>query len=257
VIEAAAPHGLAPLNGSSPHVGEAVLPAYADWAREAPETAASSIMVMRYPDDPALPTELRGHHVTHLRLAFSGDVDEAWELARPWRQLPGCVIDTVRPLPYRDVGTIHHEPTDEAVPAFDRNIMLRAFDHDAASVLDEHAGASADAPYLVELRAWGGALARPATVPNAVGNRDAAFSLLAIASPDPEERRRRDQLLEAMRPWATGRSFLNFAGVEDTSLDAVRRAYDADAFAEIRRLKARYDPDNTFRVNFNIPPAQG
>ncbi|MGH9242917.1 MAG: BBE domain-containing protein [Acidimicrobiales bacterium] len=43
-------------------------------------------------------------------------------------------------------------------------------------------------------------------------------------------------------------------GVEDASLADVRRAYRADDFARLRQLKTTYDPDNTFRVNFNIPP---
>jgi FAD/FMN-containing dehydrogenase len=42
-------------------------------------------------------------------------------------------------------------------------------------------------------------------------------------------------------------------GAEDT--DAVRGAYPASAYARLRELKRRYDPDNVFRANHNIPPA--
>jgi FAD/FMN-containing dehydrogenase len=346
VIEAAAPHGLAPLNGSSPHVGvvgytlgggvgllarrfgfaadhvrwmdvvtadgrhrrvsagaehdadlfwamrgaganfgvvtamevdlfpvatllggelcfgaeasEDVLHAYVDWAREVPETMASSVLLLRYPDDPAVPDGLRGRHVTHVRVAYSGD-DPAE--GRRWvsrlRRIGPRLVDTVRVMPYTEVGTIHHEPTDVPVPAFDRNVLLGSLDHDGATILAKHAGPVADAPFLTELRAWGGALSRPPAVPNAVAGRDAAFSLLAISDPSPDVRARRDELLGAMRPWATGATYLNFNGVEDTSVDAVRRAYGPDTFARLGRLKARYDPENVFRVNFNIPPQKG
>jgi FAD/FMN-containing dehydrogenase len=57
-----------------------------------------------------------------------------------------------------------------------------------------------------------------------------------------------------MSPWSSGRTYLNFAGVEDTALDSVRRAYGAEDFARLQVLKAIYDPDNVFRVNFNILP---
>jgi FAD/FMN-containing dehydrogenase len=235
---------------------EDVLHAYADWAREVPETVASSVMLMAYPDDPAMPDDLRGRHVTHMRFAYSGeDGAEGRHWLSRLRAIGPRVVDTVRVMPYAEVGTIHHEPTDVPVPAFDRNILLRGFDHDAATILAKHAGPMAGAPLLVELRAWGGALARPPAVPNAVGGRGAAFSLLAISDSAAEDRALRDELLDAMRPWGTGGTFLNFNGVEDTSVEAVRRTYGPETFARLRKLKARYDPGNLFRVNFNIPPA--
>jgi len=41
-------------------------------------------------------------------------------------------------------------------------------------------------------------------------------------------------------------------GVEGA--DAVRGAYPAPTYARLRELKQRYDPDNLFRSNANIPP---
>jgi len=235
---------------------EEVLHTYADWASDVPETMSSSVLLLRYPDDPAVPEDLRGRHVTHVRIAFSGD-DEAE--GRRWveslRRIGPRVVDTVRVMPYAEVGTIHHEPTDEPVPAFDRTLLLGGVDHEAAAVLAKHAGPEAEAPYLAELRAWGGALSRPPAVPSAVAGRDAAYSLMAISDPAIENRARRDELLEAMRPWATGTTFLNFNGVEDSSLEAVRRTYGPGGFARLQEIKAVYDPHNLFRINFNIPPA--
>ena len=232
-----------------------VLHTYAHWARQVPETMASSILLLRYPDDPVVPSELRGRHVTHVRIAYSGahPADgEAW--IEPLRRIRGCLLDTVRLMPYSDMGTIHHEPTDTAVAAYDRNILLRDFDQSAATVLWEHAGPHAAAAYVVELRAWGGALSRPPAIANAVAGRDARFSLLAISDPDLAHRARRDNLLEVMRRWGTGSMYLNFAGVEDSGLQSVRRAYTPADFERLQHLKAVYDPENMFCVNFNIPP---
>jgi FAD/FMN-containing dehydrogenase len=234
---------------------EEVLHTYADWARDVPETMASSILLLGYPDDPAVPPGLRGRHITHVRIAYSGhDPAEGDRWVEPLRRIGPRVSETVRVMPYAEIGTIHHEPTDEPVPASDRNILLSDLDQDAASVLSKYAGPTAEAPFLTEVRAWGGALARPPATSNAVGGRDAAYSLLAISDPVPENRARRDELLDAMRPWATGMTYPNFAGVEDVSVDAVRRAYRPEDFARLQDIKATYDPGNLFRVNFNIPP---
>jgi len=241
--------------GFEAEASEEVLHAYADWARDVPETMASSVLLLGYPDDATVPRELRGRHVTHVRIAFTGDDHaEGYQLVELLRRIGPRVVDTVRPMPYAEIGTIHHEPTDQPVPAFDRNILLSDFDQDAASVLFKYAGPGANPPFLAEVRAWGGALSRPPTVPNAVGGRDAAYSLLAISDPVPENRASRDELLDAMEPWATGMTYPNFSGVEDTTVEAVRRAYRPEDFARLRSIKAVYDPHNVFRVNFNIPP---
>jgi FAD/FMN-containing dehydrogenase len=240
-----------------PELSEDVLPTYLDWAREVPETVASSVLLLGYPDDPAFDEEVRGRHITHVRVADSGDDHaEGRDRVEQLRRIGPRVRDTVRVMPYAEVGTIHHEPTDVPVPAFDRNLLLGDLDHGAARVLSEHAGPQAKAPFLTELRAWGGALSRRPAVPNVVAGRDAAYSLLAISDPVAEDRARRDQLLDAMRPWATGTTYLNFNGVEESSPEAVRHAYHPADFARLQDVKAAYDPDNRFRINFNIPPAR-
>jgi len=44
-------------------------------------------------------------------------------------------------------------------------------------------------------------------------------------------------------------------GEEDEA--TVRAAYPGPTWDRLRELKRRYDPDNLFRLNHNIPPADG
>lgn len=234
---------------------EEVVHVFADMVPSLPDSVAASLLLLRYPDDLSVEARLRGRHVTHIRVADSGS--QADNLDRWLGRLRGVgpsLLDTVRVMPYREVGTIHHEPTDEPVAAYDRNSLLREFGNEAASVLCEFAGPHAGAGFLTELRAWGGALSRPPAVANVIGGRDAGFSLMAISGPDLEGRARRDNLLDAMHPWSTGKTYPNFSGVEDTSFDAVRKAYKPEDVPRLQQLKTEYDPSNVFRVNFNIPP---
>jgi hypothetical protein len=231
-----------------------VLRVFSDWAKDAPEEMASSVLLLIYPDDEAVPEPLRGKHITEVRFAYSGDdLADGWKWIEPFRQTGSPIRDTVRIMPYAEVGTIHHEPTDTPVPAFDRNILLGDLDSQAAATLYEHAGPPAQAPFVAELRAFGGALGRPPAVPNVVGSRGASF-VLFTATLDVAHNPQRDALLAAMSSWSTGMSFLNFMGVEDASIEKVRTAYTPADFARLTQLKARYDPENTFRVNLNIPP---
>ena len=60
---------------------------------------------------------------------------------------------------------------------------------------------------------------------------------------------------EALRPYAIdgGGGYLN--GTTEHSGDEVRGSYGNANYERLARIKAEYDPDNTFRLNANIPPA--
>ena len=76
--------------------------------------------------------------------------------------------------------------------------------------------------------------------------------------PDPGPRSRRarppDELASAVRPHVTGETYLNFlTRLRDARACPGGVLADAD-WSRLVRLKDRYDPDNLFRFNRNIPP---
>jgi FAD/FMN-containing dehydrogenase len=233
---------------------EAVLNRYCDLAADLPVEMASSVLIWSYPNDETTSAPLRGRHITEVRFANSGaDPTAGRHWIKEFRRIGPPVLDTVRVLPYADMGTIYHEPTGIQVTAYDKNAMLAALDSQAAAELYKRAGPHAQAPFVAELTAFGGALARPPAVPNCVGGRGASFVIFA-ATEDLADNPARDAMFDALRPWGTGMSYLNFMGVEDARREAVQAAYTPEDFARLTELKARYDPDNTFRINHNIPP---
>src|SRR4029450_5683648 len=63
------------------------------------------------------------------------------------------------------------------------------------------------------------------------------------------------ELWEAVRPYSTGRVYVNFLGEEGP--DRVRAAYGEAKYERLRTLKSKYDPTNFFRLNQNIRPERG
>ena len=245
-----------------------VLDAYRQWAATVPDEMSSSVLLIRYPDDPGLPDPLRGRSAVHVRLAYSGLGEphgaagdrEGERLVAPLRDVGPRLMDTVQIMPYVEVPSIYDDPTDPA-PVYDRNLVLDRLD---AGTVDTIAGAmpdQADPPLILELRHLGGAYARPPEVPNAVGHRDAAFMLFSTSVVEPgrldDVRRLHNGLHERLRPWTSGRTLANFLGIDDTTPEQVSTAFAPADHARLAQIKATYDPDNRFRVNHNIPPASG
>ena len=164
----------------------------------------------------------------HLRIGYFGPIEEGERLVAPFRQLGPLLLDTVAEMPYRDVGNIHHEP-NVAYAVYDRAIFLKHLDPAAVETIIAQAGPDANAPFFLELRHQGGGYRRPPAVPNAVGGRDAEFSMFSASIIDPDtfarDKEVHDRLHAAMRPWATGGAPLNFLGVGDVPPDRVRAAF--------------------------------
>jgi FAD/FMN-containing dehydrogenase len=100
-----------------------------------------------------------------------------------------------------------------------------------------HSGASG-----IEVRHWGGAMARPAPDAGPVGHRDVPFSLTIDGSAADAA---------PLAAHATGASFLNF--LHDPSRTAT--AYTPENLRRLREAKRAYDPQNVFHRNHNIRPA--
>ena len=56
----------------------------------------------------------------------------------------------------------------------------------------------------------------------------------------------------ALHPYSAGGAYVNM--MMEEGQDRVRASY-GDHYDRLARIKAKYDPDNLFRVNQNIKPA--
>jgi len=235
-----------------------VLHAYRALTEAAPEELTTSVALLRLPPLPFVPEPLRGRFTVHVRVSYLGSAAEGDRLIAPLRAAAPTLIDAVGELPYERFAEIHSDPVDPA-PFVERSAMLSELTPRTVDTVLALAGAGTDCPAaFVELRHLGGALSRPPRVPNAVGNRDAAFALWIVAIGTPEDTAVpmafADRALGELAPWSTGGKYLNFMSTHDASADLVKPAYDADTYTRLEAIKSSYDPTNLFRLNHNIPP---
>jgi FAD/FMN-containing dehydrogenase len=104
----------------------------------------------------------------------------------------------------------------------------------------------------------GGAVGRVPDDRMAVGLRQAPFNIHILSMwADPAEDKDNiawtKEFGAAMKPFATGRVYLNFIG--DEGEGRVKAAFGEQTYARLQKLKDRYDPENLFRLNQNIKPS--
>jgi hypothetical protein len=159
-------------------------------------------------------------------------------------------------MSFAETDSIHMDP-DQPVPSWHTSMQLESLPADAVDALLETAGPAADVPLImVELRHLGGALARPAAVPNAVAGRDAAFSVFVLgpAVPGLEEAvpAAAARVTGALAPYDAGTRLVNFLG--DTADPAeVAAAWSPDDAARLVALKHRHDPHGLFTFGHALP----
>jgi FAD/FMN-containing dehydrogenase len=231
-----------------------LLEAFGRCTAAAPDELSLSIAFVTFPDIQPVPGPLRGRFVAHLRVACLGRPAEAEALIAPLRAVAAPLLDAVRTLPVTEIGAIHADPT-RPQPVSSGSSILPSWDDAAIGVLLSHVGATT--PHMLEIRHLGGALGRPPAVANAVGHRDAQFTVFTSAYPGPGftgAAALQAGLHRQLRRWSGGRMLYNFAADPGGQPADARRAFGEPAFTRLRRIKAAWDPRNRFRFNVNVPP---
>ncbi|WP_030669410.1 FAD-binding oxidoreductase [Streptomyces rimosus] len=221
------------------------LAAYLAWTEDLPATLTSSMGLIAYPDVPAMPGHLRGRHLAHIRIAYTGTAEDGERLVAPLRAVGPRVTDTLRDMPYTESQTIHQDPTTPH--AYDGDsVLLSGLDADALRAVAALTGPDAPMMTVVQLNHLGGALAEGG---GSVGHRDARYLVRLLSLLDDTDvaavRALHAEVRGVLAPWAVGRS-VNFLFGDHG--DAVADAYEEPVRRRLAGAKAAYDPENVFRA---------
>jgi FAD/FMN-containing dehydrogenase len=174
----------------------------------------------------------------------------------PFRGLADSYADMVRPMRYPE---LYEGPEPEPQLASGTNFFADSLETAGAEAILKQLPQSTAMMKAVQLRVLGGALAGVPNDATAFGHRDRKLMVnIAAMYADPGE-------AETHQAWIDGLAgslgkngaggYVGFLGDEDE--DSLRAAYPGGNWERLRGLKRRYDPDNLFRLNHNIPPAEG
>ncbi|MGN6574814.1 MAG: FAD-binding oxidoreductase [Nocardioides sp.] len=225
---------------------------------DAPDEIGSGIAFITAPPLPFVPEPVRGQPVVGVIVCYAGDPDRGADVLAPLLEYGPPAVNLVQPMPYVAVQQL----VDQANPHGMRNYwsadFLTSLTDEAIDTLVSHATAPRSPMSQVLLVAGGGAIARVPDDATAFGQRTAPFnvhylSLWSDPADDDVNIRHTRTMAEAMRPWTTGRVYLNYIGEEGPG--RVEAAYGPEKYARLQQVKQVWDPDNVFRHNQNIVPA--
>jgi FAD/FMN-containing dehydrogenase len=243
--------------------GELLLPAsrevirgYLDYMAAAPEDLTTIANLLHAPPAPYVPQERVGELVLSILVCWTGSLAEGERALAPLRALATAVADAVSPIPYPE---IYQFTAHQAAP---HGASIRSMFADTLSdaALDAMLASmeQASSPFsLIQLRGMGGGMARVGNDATAFAHRDKRYFVAIIglwldAAEDPAMHSTwTESLWQTIRPEGSG-VYVNF--LENEGANRVRDAYPPATFARLVEIKRKYDPQNIFRFNQNIPP---
>jgi len=183
--------------------------------------------------------------------AASGPLPSMKPLGRP-------LTERVVELSYLDLQRIDDTPQGHALRRYWKGHYLRELSDDAIeALLQSRTDPLTGGLPNIGLQAYGGAIAEVPDQDTAFAFRDTAFEYVAASRwTDSAEDDRRIALARrtaaALDPFARGQ-YVNT--LSDEGAEGVRRAYPPDKLARLTAIKDKYDPENVFHLNNNIPPS--
>jgi FAD/FMN-containing dehydrogenase len=189
---------------------------------------------------------------------YAGAPREGERLLGPLRKFGAPVADLIRPMPYTEVQSM----LDTAVPVGDRyywkSNFVNELTHGLVNALRDGATAMPSPQSIILLFEMKGEIRRGRKDAMAFDHRDPSFELSIIAhwtDPDADSaniRWARD-VWSAAQPFVSPAVYANHMTAEESS-DRVQAAYGVEKYKKLAMLKAKYDPNNFFRLNHNIAP---
>jgi len=235
-----------------------VMATYRDFIGKAPEELGLFVGLKTVPPTDPFPKEHWNKRACALIGAFNGPTAEGQKLvASLIERLPPPLFNWMSEMPWTAINSLFDPFFPKGLQWYWKGDFVKTLPDEA---IDAHIGHAAEAPTpfcLMHLYPIDGAVRRVGKDATPWGARDASWSMvIAGISPEPKD-------AEALKRW--GRAYwkavhrFNMEGGYVNFLDAdeadnrVELSY-GDNYKRLAAIKAKYDPDNLFRVNQNIKP---
>jgi len=236
---------------------EAVLTAYRDFIVAAPRELNGWFAFVTVPPVPVFPEELHGRKAAAIVWCHNGSEEQAAADMQPMLDAAEPLLHAVGPMPFPVLNGFFDGLYPKGHQWYWRADFVRELS-DAA--IAEHAKFGAAMPTgqsTMHLYPIDGAVHDVGSGDTAFNYRDVTWAQVIVGvDPDPALAGTLKQwtidYFDALHPHSAGGAYVNF--MMDEGQERVQATY-RDNYDRLAKVKAQYDPDNTFHINQNIRPA--
>ena len=222
---------------------------YRDYCSTNPDEVNTACAMMTVPDV---------GKVIVLAACHCGSIEDGERALKPLKEFGPPALDQLGPMPYLAMQT----SLDPMFPRGRHYYFKAAFVDGISDQLIElmpRQFASVPSPHTIFLlQQFGNAASRVPVEATAFAHRHVRWDCVLLCgwddpADDDEQISWARGVYEAWRPYCVDAIYSNALSAEDPEQD-IRSAYGS-AYSRLAQIKARYDPDNFFRMNANIRPA--
>jgi FAD/FMN-containing dehydrogenase len=236
---------------------ERIMKWYRDYIKTAPDELTGFFAFLTVPPGPPFPENLHNKKMCGVVWSYSGPLDKAEKVFEPIRNLGNIALDFCGPIPHPALQSMFDALYQPGYQWYWRADYVNELSDEAIKVHIKHGREMPNFFSTMHLYPVNGAAGRVRNDETAWSYRDATWAEVIVGvDPDPANKdiitKWCKDYWEATHPYSAGGAYINF--MMDEGQDRIRATYK-DNYDRLAMIKAKYDPNNLFRVNQNIKPA--
>ena len=236
---------------------ETVLRWYRDFLPTAPRDLYGFFAFLTVPPGPPFPEELHLKKMCGVVWCYTGPEEALEETFAPVLEVGEPALHGVQAMPYPAMQSMFDALYTPGHQWYWKGDFVEEIPDAAVALHAEHGAQLPSMLSTMHLYPIDGAVHDVEETETAWSYRDVTYSMVIVGvDPDPgmnEELRNWTRgYWNALHPYSAGGAYPNF--LMDEGQERVRASYRGN-YDRLAQVKAKYDPENRFRVNQNIQPA--
>jgi FAD/FMN-containing dehydrogenase len=234
----------------------AVLRMFDEFIQDAPEHFGGFPGFQIAPPLPFIPENRHGDALCMVVVHWTGPLDQAERVLKPFRDVAPIVADGSGPLPYPALNSAFDALYPKGLRAYWKGAFVKDLPDAAIAAHIEHGSNVPEVTCTMHLYPINGACHRVGANDTAFAYRDATYGMVFLAGwTDPAKDNERIQWLrdyyQALSPYSEPGGYINF--MQDDDYGRIRDNYRQN-YDRLVQVKRAYDPGNLFHINQNIAP---